>query len=557
MKYRKKMGALWRSLRRVGVAQILARIELRRRYRALQRGGTSVIPRRRRFDGWLLDAECMPNYSQDDCRVLGWKVAGNARWLLEGRPAPTAHVRDLHCLEHHYHSFAKNVSETQLLSLLATIEQREGAEQMSRAEVSNYWHPYAVSCRIANWGGPLRARLPSMESKIGERCALWADYVEWALERDILANHLLKNLWAIALYDAMASEDDVYATSLERYLSELSRQVLPDGGHYELCPMYHAKIIVDLDLLASVLENRGKLADADRLRQTEKLLRGWLQHFRRAERGWINFNDSWDDIDVGRTVFADAPGELPPSAFLRDSGFVTLQSGAMRVVMDVGGVSPAFNPGHCHSDLLSCFVLWKGVPVLVDPGALHYSPNDERMFLKSCHAHNGPCLASRDHTEQAGNFRIGRAAQINLGDVLFSPETGLVRATHQGYKTIAIQREAVVDGAMAQLIDVWRRVSVSGTEEAWLRLLFPTSFNAAEVTVVNCQAGIEWQVSSGESVKVTVVLEGAESPLLFFSEASYSDDFGRTMPATELVLRSPVGNRELKCSTRFLISPKL
>ena len=69
-----------------------------------------------------------------------------------------------------------------------------------------------------------------------------------------------------------------------------------------------------------------------------------------------------------------------------------------RSILDAGGVGPAFNPGHCHSDVLSVVAAFKGRVVIQDPGVLHYSPNDERFFLKSAKAHNGPCLADwRSH----------------------------------------------------------------------------------------------------------------------------------------------------------------
>ena len=64
-------------------------------------------------------------------------------------------------------------------------------------------------------------RVPAgLAARLAEECLLLADYVDWLQETDILANHLLKNLWAIALCDWLLTPIDaalcapVAATSL-------------------------------------------------------------------------------------------------------------------------------------------------------------------------------------------------------------------------------------------------------------------------------------------------------------------------------------------------------
>src|SRR5690606_24123414 len=109
------------------------------------------------------------------------------------------------------------------------------------------WEPYPTSRRIVRWiqwarsgaaragGAPSRALLDSLATQ-----ARWlARRLEWHL----LGNHLWSNAKALIHAGCFfaGAEADAWRARGERILEhQLAEQVLGDGGHFELSPMYHA-----------------------------------------------------------------------------------------------------------------------------------------------------------------------------------------------------------------------------------------------------------------------------------------------------------------------------
>ena len=74
------------------------------------------------------------------------------------------------------------------------------------------------------------------------------------LEFHLLANHLLANLKALvfagAFFQGTGGSDDGWPGADSCCGGRLTEQILADGGHFELSPMYHSLILEDLmDLL--------------------------------------------------------------------------------------------------------------------------------------------------------------------------------------------------------------------------------------------------------------------------------------------------------------------
>ena len=117
------------------------------------------------------------------------------------------------------------------------------------------WEPFPVSLRIVNWvklllrpeyrERPNAAWLNSLHQQ-----ALW---LERNLEKHLLANHYFKNGKALlfaGLFFAGADADRWLRKGARIVGGEIGEQILPDGGHFERSPMYHAMILEDcLDLL--------------------------------------------------------------------------------------------------------------------------------------------------------------------------------------------------------------------------------------------------------------------------------------------------------------------
>ncbi len=116
----------------------------------------------------------------------------------------------------------------------------------------NGWEPYPLSLRIVNW---IRYGLNGnvLPKNATQSLAVQARYLRKTIEWHLLGNHLFANAKALLFAGAWfegREADDWLAEGSRILLRELEEQILPDGGHFELSPMYHVIILEDvLDLL--------------------------------------------------------------------------------------------------------------------------------------------------------------------------------------------------------------------------------------------------------------------------------------------------------------------
>ena len=394
---------------------------------------------------------------------------------------------------------------------------------------------------------------PGLATRLAEECLLLADYVDWMQEKDLLANHWLKNLRALALCDWLLSPNrDRAARACEAHLLELERQVLPDGAHYELCPMYHAEMVTELvmfrhlpGLPEHLLQRLGTILESSE---------HWLSLMSLAPGQWANFNDSWlvPRLTACLRVEPDLKGDEDGLDAAKSSGFVRLQSKAgWRALLDAGSVSPEFNPAHSHSDVLSVIAAFRGNVVIQDPGVLHYSPNDERAYLKSARAHNGPCLADRDHTEILGSFRIGRAASGRIVETSYLPGlSASALGEHRGYAPLTLQRRLSLKGAELRLEDTWQSSPASLKFRPWLRLLLRTTVDLVrEVHFDAASLSLEFSLpidKEGQVFRLLMRARGRRKMRWYVGEAIASEEYGRTVPTVELVATDEATAEPLK-----------
>jgi len=334
------------------------------------------------------------------------------------------------------------------------------------------------------------------------------------------------------MVDSLLAEPHHQSQSHARFLAELQKQFLADGGHYERCPMYQAKILADLqDFAAETDSAPGKNPALDRIRNTG---RQWLDTLHITETQWADFNDSWQIPYLRQKLYGSQKPVITEGATsLPDSGFVRLLHTPWTVILDCGGVGPEFNPGHCHSDITSLVAAAAGHPVILDPGVLHYSPNDERAYLKSAQAHNGPCLADKDHTEMVGSFRVGRAAAAIPAKI---DSHGRVAQTgHHCYPGIEISRTVSIENNRLVIHDRWR--SPARSFRPWLRWLWAVPIqNVLAAPLQNLRLTCHWKDASNNRIHVEQQVAGDNQPRLYLGENFASPAFGKTVPAVETIV---------------------
>lgn len=310
------------------------------------------------------------------------------------------------------------------------------------------WEPYPLSIRIVNWiKWSLGGR--SLDATLRDSLATQGQALFEQIEFHLLANHLFANAKALTFLGAYFQ--DSFATpwlemGLRLLERELAEQILPDGGHFELSPMYHALILEDLLDLWNLLETFPALNSLNELRPRLSAqlaaMRRWLQIMTHPDGQISFFNDAAWGV-------AAEPGELEQYAdrlrlpgiaplkdgvfSLRDSGYVRLQLGESVVLLDVAEVGPTYQPGHAHADTLSWEWSWRGDRVAVNSGTSCYGVSAERHRQRSTAAHNTVVVNETNSSDVWSGFRVGRRARP--GRVELQERDGVyeVRASHDGY----------------------------------------------------------------------------------------------------------------------------
>jgi len=323
------------------------------------------------------------------------------------------------------------------------------------------WDPYPTSLRIVNWIKRARAGRPLDDVAI-HSLAVQARWLSGRVEHHLLGNHLFANAKALAfagMHFGGTEGDCWFDAGMRLVARELDEQVLPDGGHFERSPMYHALALEDvLDLINLARACRGALtaAQAERFRPLPAVARSmlrWLRTMCHPDREIAFFNDAAIGIAPAPDELAayaalvlgeDAADAGPPAAcangpaatVLADSGYVRVDAPDAVLLVDVAPVGPDYLPGHAHADTLSFELSLGGRRVLVNSGTSCYGSGSERLRQRGTAAHNTVVVADADSSEVWGGFRVARRARPC--DVSVSEAAGsvVVAGSHDGYRRL-------------------------------------------------------------------------------------------------------------------------
>jgi uncharacterized heparinase superfamily protein len=314
------------------------------------------------------------------------------------------------------------------------------------------WEPYCVSRRVINlvkWCSRERSRAENITSSI----ATQAEYLSGRLERDIQANHLFANGVALVFAGAFG-----YSRTSDRWLDigltildeQLPEQFTPDGGHFELSPMYHALLSWDVCDLVNLARRSGLSSLTSRAANwtevVERALR-WLQAMTHPDGLPSFFNDAafeaaptLEDLSgYARELSIDTPPApaAPDLAveYLRDTGYVACELGDHgKLIVDVGRVGPDYQPGHAHADTLSFELSILGQRCFVNSGTSVYGNSSERSRQRGTAAHNTVVVDGCDSSEVWAGFRVGRRALPLDVSVHRDSNAVTITAAHDGYR---------------------------------------------------------------------------------------------------------------------------
>ena len=295
--------------------------------------------------------------------------------------------------------------------------------------------PYPISLRLINWVKFLSEH-KIKENKIDAILYHHTRTLEYNLEYHLLANHLLENAFAL-LFGAYYFQDvQFYSISKKLLVSQLNEQILKDGAHYELSPMYHQILLHRLlDCIHLVVSNSDWKNDEliNFMKEKASEMRSWLENITYQNGDIPMVSDSAYHIAPTTNELLKLADDLnikPIKLTLKESGYRKITQGNFELFMDVGNIQPSYQPGHTHSDTFH-FELYKdSKPILVDLGVSTYEKNKRRQQERSTLSHNTVIIDNENQTEVWGGFRVGRRAKVTIEN----EKEGLLSATHDGYK---------------------------------------------------------------------------------------------------------------------------
>ncbi|MDN5849336.1 MAG: heparinase II/III family protein [Nitrococcus sp.] len=304
------------------------------------------------------------------------------------------------------------------------------------------WEPYPSSLRIVNWTKWVLAGnlLPGSAS---QSLAVQTRWLSKRLEHHLPGNHLFANAKALVFAGLLfegGEAEQWFSLGLKLLGRELPEQVLPDGGNFELSPMYHHVVLEDVMDVINVVRVYGQMEPPEWAKATERML-DWAIAMVHPDGDISFFNDA--ALGVAPTLselcaYAVRLGiRVPkfvddrPVVLLPHSGYVRLQRDHVVAFFDVGKVGPDYLPGHAHADTLSVEVSVGTQRVLVNSGTSIYGTGAERQRQRGTAAHSTIRIDREDSSEVWAGFRVARRAYVH--DVEIDPAGAAVSAWHDGY----------------------------------------------------------------------------------------------------------------------------
>ncbi|MDC0296326.1 heparinase II/III family protein [Akkermansiaceae bacterium] len=313
--------------------------------------------------------------------------------------------------------------------------------------------PYPISLRGINWVKFLSSHQVKDEV-IDNTLHFHYRILLKSLEYHLLGNHLLENAFSLLFGAYYFQDEKLYTKSYNLLISELNEQILKDGAHFELSPMYHQIILsrlldsIQLIKLNSDWKKDGLLFF---LQYRASLMISWLRNVTYCNGKIPMVNDATYNIAPSSTQlfsYSRILGIHNPKIPLSDSGYRKIISNTYELFIDVGNVGPDYQLAHAHSDSFNFELIKSGIPIFVDTGISTYEKSNRRQQERSTESHNTVDISSQNQTQVWGGFRVARRAKI----IELNEGNSRISATHDGYSRKDLKHQRVFEWSDYQII---------------------------------------------------------------------------------------------------------
>ncbi len=294
--------------------------------------------------------------------------------------------------------------------------------------------PFPISLRGINWVKFLsyeKIEDEKIDSILYKHYQILLDNLEYHL----LGNHLLENGYSL-LFGAYYFQDDMlYTKAKEILLAELKEQILSDGAHFELTPMYHQIMFFRLlDCINLVKNNDFKNQELLSFLETiASKMSAWLRNITFKNGDIPLLNDSAFGIAPTSAHLLEYAKKLNVQSAdlqLNESAYRKIDKEKYECIIDIGNIGPDYIPGHAHSDTFNFVINLENMPFIVDTGLSTYETNNTRISERKTSAHNTVEINNKDQSHVWGGFRVANRAKI----IHIDEKKDFIQASHDGYK---------------------------------------------------------------------------------------------------------------------------
>jgi hypothetical protein len=312
----------------------------------------------------------------------------------------------------------------------------------------NGLEPYPIALRGINWIKYISTHYSFIANTERSKwnASLYAQYriLLDNIEYHLLGNHLLEDAFSLLWGGLYFQDEKIYQKAEKILYKELKEQLLEDGAHFELSPMYHCVLLDRLLDCVNATKFNIKFCRQEELISLleEKAIRmlGWLETIQYKDGTIPLLNDSAYKIAPTPTElfsYAERLGLKWNKTPLSDSGYRKYETSRLEMIVDIGKIGPDYIPGHAHADTFSYELRIEGEPFIVDTGISTYNKNNRRLYERGTSAHNTVTINSANSSQVWGGFRVGKRAFVSV----LQDKPKHIIAFHNGFDKTIHKRE--------------------------------------------------------------------------------------------------------------------